>query len=424
MLPDVVLIRGSGRSGTTMLADTLNASPQAAIMVEYPLGRLTRDLDPIFGYADAMETQAALRDERFTAFRTGAAPKDAFLVAGSMLPAHIAYPQRAHTAAIVADVVARALDKRAPAIVGSKTPGSYSLEDDLRAAALFPHTRVLFAVREPRATMNSIVNRRNLTRAGLDAFPLDLRDGIASYLHSLRIMAALHARMGADVFVVDFDEMHRLRIPLCEQLSSFLGIAIPSELPPGTRAMEENFTRRDVLTDEEAALIAAALPDVGWGERPVSGVPGGVLPLAAALLEPVVPGRRSTFAPVDGFAPLLATGWSTPREGSVWSTSERADLVITVERTGDYEVALDLQRMTPPARPVGITLRLDGAEVARVGPQTPDAGLPTPALRLRAGFPHVLEIAVDELQNPARLGTSPENCDFGILLHALTLRPL
>ena len=423
MLPDAVFIRGSARSGTTMLAETLNASPQAAIMVEYPLGRLARDLEPIFGYADGMGAALALREERIAAFRSGATPNDAFLGAGSRLAARKDYPQREHTAAIVAAIVAQALAKDAPTVIGSKTPGAFALEDDLRAGALFPRTRVLFTVREPRATMNSMVSRRNLARAGLDNWAMDLREGIASYRLSLRILAALDARMGAEMFVVDFDEMHRLRKPLCRQLGAFLGIEIPPEPPAGTLAMERDFTRRDVLTGEEAARVAAALPDVGWGQRPVSGAPGGILPRAAALLEPLVPGRRQTFAPVDGIAPLLATGWSEPRAGSVWSIAERADLVFTVERSGTYALELELERMMPPARSAEVTIRIDGAAVAHYAPHMPpDRARAT--LKLRGGIPHVLEIAVDALQNPARLGASSEDRDLGILLHGLTLLPL
>ena len=62
--PTVVLISGSPRTGTTLLAEILNQSPRAGIMFEYGLGDLLHDLTGVFEYGREHEIRDAGKTPR------------------------------------------------------------------------------------------------------------------------------------------------------------------------------------------------------------------------------------------------------------------------------------------------------------------------------------------------------------------------
>lgn len=428
-VPGVLLVRGCPRSGTTLVADLINASDRAAIMFEYPLGQLVRDLQPILAYA---RDHVQLREKTFA---TAAQPGDRDSsyyneLRPTLLAATFPTPER--LGPIVAAVVAASLGKRDVTLIGSKTPGSVALRDHELLAPFFPAIKFLFVVRDPLAAINSMMNRRNRARLGLDDWPFaDVGAAIAEYRQNTRLLFSHVARYGDRCLVVKYEDLLDRFTATAAAIDGFLGSGF--DLAAGAaklvqHGIDAQAATKDVLAPDEGAAVRAAFGDAidDWQRKELTGLHPGALDALADCADAFVPDTRYRYDGATGERRCLGLGWSMLEPDGVWSESERADLFFTVPEDGDYAVSLDASLFVPvageaPALRVeanGVdVLRRPGADFSGPGPHA----LACRPVRFAAGGVQRLSVHIDPARSPLECGISPDDRRLGLRLHGLSL---
>ena len=465
-LPGVLFVRGCARSGTSLVAELLNDSPDLAILSEYALNALRHDLGPIFAYEREQNGLNSTRSNLYAEAAPGASAADLlFDVPADQSPTgrqrrlriapqfenatdfymeHEAalpsthYPTARRAAEILTAVVESSLGKRDARIIGSKTPGSHVADDHDTLASEFPAVRYLFVVRNPFDTINSILNRRNLARHSIDVWLInDVECAIREYRDSVVSLLAHVAAYGDAVFVLKYEDLLERWAEVSGTLGAFLGVALDPHSPRITRER----ARKPVLTAAESAAVLAEFsgPIAAWPGKALTGLGTRSASALIDCLGTVVPGRTYRFGGTPPQRPFLGLGWNEPEPQGVWSRETHADALFTVTRSGNYAVCAELSTFATAAEtPVSIGILLDGKEIFRAlavpaaselldatsGTMPVFAGA-TPRtvvcgpVEIRAGELHRLTFEVDAVRSPAECGLSEDPRKLGVCFHSL-----
>lgn len=440
--PRVLLVRGCPRSGTSMLVETINQSPRAGMIFEYSLGQLVRDLEPLLAYG---RTHNDLRNKLGGAESAAAANSGVYWNIPTVGPLR-RFPTEERFPAIVRAVVEASLDKRDLEVIGSKTPGDIAHGDRASVEPYFPRISYLFTTRSPLDTINSMLNRRNLTQLGVDTWPwTDVEGSIREYRHNVNLLLSHADAYGADCFVVKYEDLNADIDAMVRRLSDYLQIpfAFDTALAPGGYLRRPSSRTKNVMSPDEEAQVRAAFGDAiaSWSGKVLTGPAPDV---AGELVDCVAPMQVETKYRYDrdyGERHFLGLGWSAVQADGVWTDAARADLFCRVASDGDYALYVEASFYVPEARPtLNVTLDVDGAEAfrgtfvasgahpigassteTRVYPGDGRKGLMCGPLRLRANRVTRLTFTIDDPRSPMELGYSADSRKVAVLLHSLLL---
>jgi len=345
-----------------LLADVLNEDPRIALMVEYPIGRLVGDLLPIFAY----EKHIANKFQIPFAGQTPSAAHERFfdpLANGPHLKFPSRYPTLQRLPAIVKGVLEAAFEKSEISIMGSKTPGRWIGTDFEMVKTIFGSPKIVFVVRNPRDTVNSILNRRNLTRAGRDNWQYETAgEAIDAYHEATAQLMSCASEMPDHTFVVGYEDLLADPSDTLRRLGEFLEV----DLRDRSGLIKQSNRGKSILTADEERSVDEAFGDAlrTWDQKRFTG--DGVR--AAAMLGDCL------MRPVDGFryrfdassAPrgFFGAGWSEATSDGMWSDGEVADIWASIP-AGRYELLIELAGFvpTPQSPPVRCAMSI-GERVA------------------------------------------------------------
>src|SRR5262249_34877106 len=118
------------------------------------------------------------------------------------------YPMRDRFANIVAAIVGASLEKPSARVIGSKTPRPWNDHQLRIVQELFEEIRYVFIVRNPLDTINSIVNRRNAAREGLDLWPdKPIAEAISRYREGACLVLSCASTYPAQTYVIRYDDL-------------------------------------------------------------------------------------------------------------------------------------------------------------------------------------------------------------------------
>jgi hypothetical protein len=353
-----VLIGGAPRSGTTLLCDLLNEQSEIGIFSEFYLGDFLGRLDPLFDYEAEVEVFTSAANEGLgvdaQAADVGDGPR-LFrpLDQAGRIRHWRRYPQRRDVARIATAVARASLDKPKLHIIGSKYPLFFDLYHPGRVESVFPDTRMIFVLRRPLDVINSSINRRNMTSAGLDNWHVpDVLQSTEEYLKSISNIVSMSAALPGRVLCLKYEDMVSDEPMVCSVLEDFLGIAVaPTNFPA------PHPERQIVLTEEESALIPRTLVEYSalWNDLALTGPGETVIPALAGLLPAVSEERGWRH---DRDRSVLAFGWSPAEADGVWSEKAWASLAFRTDLTERALVGLCIDPFlpTPEGRSIRIAL--------------------------------------------------------------------
>ncbi|MEA2688562.1 MAG: hypothetical protein QOJ39_2459 [Candidatus Eremiobacteraeota bacterium] len=433
--PHVLLIRGCPRSGTTLIAAMINASPDGAVIYEYSLDALVRDLRVLLAYDEETGRRFALAPEGFEL--TDVESETAYFNDFGD-PPYEHYPTEQRFGAIVTAVVEATVGKRDVKIIGSKTPGSVVADGRAALSPYFSDIRYLFMVRNPLDTINSMMNRRNLTQIGADEWEItDIDGAIAEYRQNVLALMSHVADDPAACYVVKFEDLVARSADVVARLEHFLGIPLHDT----RRLVQPQTETRIILTAEERARVDAAFGDAiaSWPEKHLIGTGDDAVGELAEFVEKLTPGVRYRYGAPDSTRRFLGAAWNVLEEGGVWSGSTDADLFFTVEKSGEYVISVELSCiLVGPQSSKSVAVELNGATLFRgtaIATEAPiidvtsgDTELfPAPGPRtvlcgpvaLEAGRVNRLVLRTDDARSPKALGVSEDPRSLGVYLHGL-----
>ena len=147
----VVLVGGPARSGTTLMADILNEQDDVGVLAELYFGDFLATLEGLFDFERALAPLKAAKD-------AGGSPGEAPIVGMRYTPQehfverrhHRRFPHREDFPRLACRLVGEILDKPNLRLIGCKTPNFAERYRSGEIEAVFPNTRLLFIVRNPR----------------------------------------------------------------------------------------------------------------------------------------------------------------------------------------------------------------------------------------------------------------------------------
>jgi hypothetical protein len=422
-LPLVVFVRGCARSGTTLLADIMNESPNIGLLVEQPLGDLAARMLDIFWFEDHVEETRAIIAEKKRAAEKARGSGEHFVLVENLdrmrFPRR--YPTRETFGAILTGVVEASLEKSNLAIVGSKTPGHWDhFELDLVRSA-FPRVKYVFIVRNPMETVNSILNFRNRARAGLHLWPdKPVEEAIARYQESIGLLLSSEAAYGDDCFVVGYDDLIADPAATLASLGSFLGMELRDE----SKLVGPPSIAKNVLTPDEERAVRAAFGGAidGWSSKKLTGPAAALAGQLDDGLRVVEIGNVYRCDAPAGDRGFLGSGWSGAEPPGIWSDAPHADLFFAVPRDGEYVVKLEFAGYLPNARDLlEFDVTVDGERVAirlKSGRRT---RFTSPKIRLAAGRAHRVSFDFSTLRSPLERGLGSDRRRLGVCLRRFSV---
>ncbi len=300
----------------------INASPDAAIIYEYSLDALVRDLRVLLAYDEETSRRFALAPEGF-ALTDSEARTAYFNDYGD--PPYDHYPTKERFAAIVTAVLEATVGKRDVKLIGSKTPGSVLPDERAALAPYFANVRYLFMVRNPLATINSMMNRRNLARFGADDWEIaDVDGAIAEYRQNI---LALLSHVCADpdaCYVLKYDDLIEHSAETTAALGRFLGISLDDG---ASRLLWPENETKVILAPDERLRVTAAFgePIASWAQKQLTGTGARAVDELSDCVETLAPGVRYRYAAADGKRHFLGAAWNALEEGGVWSASTESE---------------------------------------------------------------------------------------------------
>jgi hypothetical protein len=331
-LPTVLFVRGCARSGTTLLADIMNEHPNVGLLVEQPLGDLANRMSSILWFEEHRKSEEA------------AISRELFVDNRCRMQNTLRYPTRERFPEIVAAAVNATFDKPELHIIGSKTPGRWEQHELELVQSLFPRVKYVFVVRNPLATINSMINRRNAARAGRDTWPNEpIEEAIARYQESMALLLSTVAAYPRDCYIVGHEDLLARPGATLAGLSDFLGVRIRDEssLIGGKKSAEKHAP--NVLTAVEERRVREVFgPAIdAWADKRLTGRPIGLARKLAGVIQPIAVERseRLRVRP-ERQRGLLGAGWSGSEPGGVWSEAQTAECFFNVPHDGDYRVRL------------------------------------------------------------------------------------
>jgi hypothetical protein len=424
-LPSVVFVRGCARSGTTLLCDIINESPEIGLLVEQPLGDLAARILSMFWYEEHLEKERAIIAAASNGHvaRKPRAPAAHFtpLLNQDRVRFPRRYPTRERLPSILAAIVEASLEKNGLKLIGSKTPGHWDhFEFDI-VRSMFPAVKDVFIVRNPFDTVNSIINRRNAARVGRDIWAdKPVTEAIARFQEAVCLLLSRTAACADDCYVVSYEDLVADPPSVLGPLGAFLGADLRDEagLVAGARAV------KNVLTPAEEAQVRAELgPAIdSWSAKKLTGRASGVVQQLADCVRVVKIGTTYHCDSPVGDRGLLGAGWSGAEPPGIWSDAPQADMFFAVPRDGEYHVALDFAGYVPKRRePLEIAITIGGRRfdlTLRSGRRT---RLRFGPLSLGAGQAHRLSFNFAHLRSPLERGLGTDRRRLGICLRSFTV---
>jgi hypothetical protein len=425
--PQVAFVRGCPRSGTTLLADIMNESPDIGLLIEMPFGDLVRRMLPILWYEDNVNRErAAIADAGKRVAESAAPPETgaSFIPLDNRHQVTYArrYPTRERLAAIVTAVVEASMEKPNLKIVGSKTPGRWDEFELDVVKSVFPRVKYVFVVRHPLETINSIVNRRNAGRAGLDFWPYQhVSEAIDAYFESTAALLSCVAAYGDDCYVVGYEDLIANPEPTLAALGAFLGV----ELRDRTALIEKAGPSTRILTPDEDESVHAAFGQAiaTWRDKRLTGPGTSIGRQLDDCVRVLEIGREYRFDAPATDRSLLGAGWSALEPQGVWTEALTAEAYFAVPEEGQYIVTLEFGGYVPSAQESlsfglalgerqAFTATLSDTRIVRVK-CGPAAFSPSRAQRLRFSF--------SALRSPADRGLGADYRRLGVCLRGLLL---
>jgi hypothetical protein len=423
--PSVVFVRGCARSGTTLLCDIINESPEIGVLVEQPLGDLAARLLSVFWYEEHLEKERAIIAAASNGHdsRKPAKPAVHFAPLENLDRVRFPrrYPTRERLPSILAAIVEASLEKSRLKLIGSKTPGHWDhFEFDI-VRSMFPAVKDVFIVRNPLDTVNSIINRRNAARVGRDVWAdKPVTEAIARFQEAICLLLSRAATYADGCYVVCYEDLVADPQSVLAPLGAFLGSELRDEtgLVKGARAV------KNVLTPSEEALVRDELgPAIdAWSTKKLTGRASSVVPQLADCVRVV---KIGTTYPCDapvGDRGLLGAGWSGAEPPGIWSDAPQADMFFAVPRDGEYHIALDFAGYVPKRRePLEVAITIAGRRsdlTLRSGRRT---RLRFGPFSLGAGQAHQVSFNFSQLRSPLERGLGTDRRLLGICLRSFTV---
>jgi hypothetical protein len=443
-LPDVLLIRGCPRSGTTFVAEIVNTSPHAAIIFEYSLGALCRDLEPILAYG-----RSHLDLRAMMAYAHTVTDETSYYNRPKKAPV-VRYPVKERFAEILASVVAATLRKRDVTLIGSKTPGAQALGDRASLRPFFDRIKYIFVVRNPLTTINSMLNRRNLTRLGVDDWPIEtVAAAINEYRQSVNVLLSHLSRFPGECFVVKYEDLQNDFTATASAMSEFLQVPFVVQTAESEdRAAllrRKPESTRDVLEPDEMTAVLQEFSDAidDWDQLTLRGTDPALGQRLSGCADALTIGKRYRYHSGDVNRPFLGMGWSVLQPEGVWTDDVRADLFFTSSYEGDVVAYLNASFFLPPGvETLSLRIEGNGREVFRGTCVTGEADLvdatsgplrifagPGPRalvcgpIRLTGTGIQQLSLHIDDPRSPLEVGLSNDDRKLGLLLHSIVLAP-
>jgi hypothetical protein len=423
--PSVVFVRGCARSGTTLLCDIINESPEIGVLVEQPLGDLAARIQSMFWYEEHLEKErariAAASNGR--ASRTSPAPAAHFtpLLNLDRVRFPRRYPTRERLPSILAAIVEASLEKNRLKLIGSKTPGHWDhFEFDI-VRSMFPDVKDVFIVRNPFDTVNSIINRRNAARIGRDVWAdKPVSEAIVRFQEAVCLLLSRAASHADDCYVVSYEDLVADPHAVLAPLGVFLGAELRDDTGLVTAAREA----KNVLTPAEEALVREELgPAIdAWSTKKLTGRAAGVVQQLADCVRVVKIGTTYHCDAPVGDRGLLGAGWSGAEPPGIWSDAPQADMFFAVPRDGEYHVALDFAGYVPKRRePLEVAITIGGRRFDLTLSSGRRTRLRFGPFSLGAGQAHLLSFNFGQLRSPLERGLGTDRRRLGICLRSFTV---
>lgn len=467
------MIGGLPRAGTTAVVDLINECPDAAIMAEYRLIDLVMHLQPILEYeteirdleealwptddAVAPETSDAgeapvieapdlpdlIADDTCAAvMELDGADDDTLHYPGFMTPGlteTFRFPTRRRFPLIVSEVVKASLNKPAARIIGSKIPGSMLADGGDYLSKLFPDIRYLAMLRAPLAQINSSINRRNRTAAGIDAWNIeDVRHAIDTYINNILGLFVLRSRAKEALLFVKYEDLVHNYEEVADRLFSHLG----TDWRPADKLIVAERGTINVLTPREKARVEQKLGTLiaGWDSAALTGTTDADLALFHDIL-PKVPSRHHSFQGDDKPA-FLADGWSDIEPDGIWTCEERAALLFGPTPNSKMMLKIEFISFLASGEPLEVDVMMNDVVVERIiltpkktrSPKGSERIFHIPdwtqkneivvgPLSFRNDDANLLEFRLNGIHSPFSLGINDDVRRLGIRLSGLELLP-
>src|SRR5579863_9371089 len=203
----------------------MNESPEIAILVEQPLGDLAYGIAGIFWFEKHRDEQR----ETIAARSAKAGRRHGEHYDPIENPERMRYPRRYpmrdRFGDIVSAIVRASLEKPSARVIGSKTPGHWNDHELRIVQEIFDQIRYVFIVRNPLDTINSIVNRRNAAREGLDLWPdKPVVEAISRYREGACLLLSCASIYPEHTYVIRYDDLIDDTAATLEELGRFLGV--------------------------------------------------------------------------------------------------------------------------------------------------------------------------------------------------------
>jgi hypothetical protein len=424
--PSVVFVRGCARSGTTLLCDIINESPEIGLLVEQPLGDLAARILSMFWYEEHLEKERALIA---SASNGHATRKKTQTSAVHFVPLENLdrvrfprrYPTRERLPSILAAIVEASLEKNRLKVIGSKTPGHWDhFEFDI-VNSMFPAVKDVFIVRNPLDTVNSIVNRRNAARAGRDIWAdKPVTEAIARFQEAVCLLLSRASSHADDCYVVSYEDLIADPQRVLKPLGTFLGAEVRDEtgLVMGARSV------KNVLTPAEETLVREQLgPAIdAWETKRLTGRATDVVRQLADCVRTVKLGTTYRCDAPVGDRGLLGSGWSGAEPPGIWSDAPQADMFFAVPRDGKYYVALDFAGYVPKRRePLELAITIGGRQFDLTLLSGRRTRLRFGPVSLEAGQANRLSFTFGQLRSPLERGLGTDRRRLGICLRSFTV---
>lgn len=396
----------------------MNENPDIAILVEQPLGDLAYGIAGIFWFEKHRDEQREAIAARGKAGKKQGEHYDPIENPERMhFPRR--YPMRDRFGDIVAAVVGASLEKPSARVIGSKTPGHWN-EHELRIVQeTFEEIRYVFIVRNPLDTINSIVNRRNAAREGLDLWPdKPIGEAISRYREGACLLLSCASIYPEQTYVILYDDLIDDTAATLEGLGRFLGVDIRDT----SGLVRPARPAKNVLSRAEDAAVRAALGDAidTWSEKHLTGIANVIGTQLDDCIDVARTGNEYRFDAPVGERGVLGSGWSGAEPRGIWSDAAISDVFFRVSAAGEYTITLQFSASTASKRrPLTFRTSIAGDERVHTLHKGRGGRIVLGPVRLEAGRAHRLRVAFGELQSDAERGNGSDPRRKGLLLRRL-----
>ncbi|VWX48722.1 sulfotransferase [Novosphingobium sp. 9U] len=443
ILPNVLLIGGLPRAGTTALMDIINEHPEAAIMSEYRLCDLANQLAPILQYQADVERSASETknskvsnlEARLSSHTFGSSDsRYAYnLYESEGLNHKLRYPTEERFPSIVANVVRTSLNKPNAQIIGSKRPGSMLKDGGDSFSVMYPSVRYVALLRSPMAQINSSMNRRNLAEQGRDMWHvMTVQEAIDEYIDVVRGLMILREKVGDALLFVKYEDLTSDPERTIDRVIAHAGLAWN-----GAHSVAAERGTMNVLSPSEIGEIELHLGTIikAWPETRLTGTNVDLSIFDCFLPSiPLEPINLTNGEPVM----CLADGWSEPEPSGIWTDGNSAMLVF-----GRAEEPFCFAKMVfvpylEAGLPLSLELMVNGQSVGRrllwpgdvvvgaldsssvaVGDRTKPMTMWFGPITLRTDTHNTIEIKMKGVRSPQDLGIDQDKRELGIRLMEL-----